>query len=56
VPPGDSRALADSITTLLEHPPLAKRLGEAARQIAATRFSLTRMVTAYEGIYSELIR
>jgi glycosyltransferase involved in cell wall biosynthesis len=56
VPPGDSRALADSITTLLEHPPLAKELSEAARQMAATRFSLTRMVTAYEGIYSELIR
>jgi len=56
VPPGDSRALADTIITLLENPPLVKKLGEAARQMAATRFSLARMVRAYEGIYSELIQ
>ena len=56
VPPGDSRALADTIMTLLENPPLVRELGEAARQMAATRFSSTRMVRSYEGIYEELIR
>ena len=52
----DSRALADKIITLLGDPPLAKQLGEAARHVAASRFSLAGMVRAYEGIYSELIR
>ena len=56
VPPGDSRALADTIMTLLGNPPLVKGLGEAAHQTAATRFSLTGMIRAYEGVYSELIR
>ncbi len=56
VPPGDSRALADAIITLLGDPPLVKQLGEAARQEAATRFSLAGMARAYEGIYTELIQ
>jgi glycosyltransferase involved in cell wall biosynthesis len=56
VPPGDSRALADGIATLLENPALATELGEAARQVAVSRFSLERMVRAYQDIYAELIR
>jgi glycosyltransferase involved in cell wall biosynthesis len=56
VPPGDSRALADAIMTLLGNPPLANELAAAARQMAATRFSLAGMLRAYEGVYSELIQ
>jgi glycosyltransferase involved in cell wall biosynthesis len=56
VPPADSGALADTIMTLLGNPRLAKELGQAARQTAATRFSLAGMIRAYEGVYSELIR
>ena len=55
VRPGDSGALADTIMTLLENPPFAKELGEAARKDSAARFSLAGMVRAYEGVYSELI-
>jgi glycosyltransferase involved in cell wall biosynthesis len=55
VPAGDSAALADKITTLLGDAPLAKQLGEAARQVAASRFSLAGMTSAYQGVYSELI-
>jgi glycosyltransferase involved in cell wall biosynthesis len=54
VPPAHSGALADTIVTLLGNPPLAKELGEAARQMATARFSLAGMVRAYEGVYSEL--
>jgi glycosyltransferase involved in cell wall biosynthesis len=56
VRPGDSGALADAIMTLLENPAFAKELGEAAREISATRYSLAGMIRAYEGVYSELIR
>jgi glycosyltransferase involved in cell wall biosynthesis len=56
VPPGDSRALADAIMTLLGNPSLVKELAEAARQMAATRFSLAGMLRAYKGVYSELIQ
>jgi glycosyltransferase involved in cell wall biosynthesis len=56
VPAEDSGALAASIVNLLDNPLLAKELGEAARHVAASRFSLAGMVRAYEGIYSELIR
>ena len=56
VPPGDSGALADNIIAVLRNPPLAKELGEAARHMAASRYSLPGMVRAYESVYSELIR
>ncbi len=56
VPPGDTRALANTIMTLLENPPLVKELGKAAREVAAARFSLAGMIRAYEAIYSELIQ
>jgi len=56
VSPGDSHALAENILTLLENRPLARELGEAARQMVGRRFSLTGMVKAYQDIYSELTR
>jgi glycosyltransferase involved in cell wall biosynthesis len=56
VPPEDGGALADTIMALLENRALAKELGEAARQVATTRYSLAGMVRAYEDVYSELVR
>ncbi len=56
VPPGDSRALAQGIMTLLEDRSLARELADAARGMVASRFSLTGMVHAYQDLYSELIR
>ncbi len=55
VPPKDTRALADSIITLLEDRPLAQEMGEAARQVATRRFSVGRMVEDYKEIYTGLI-
>ncbi len=56
VPPADSNALAESIVILLEDRKLAKDIGKSAREVAASRFSLTRMVQAYQEIYRELFR
>lgn len=44
VPPGDVPALAQAITRLLDDPQLATRLGEAARQRIAARYSLESML------------
>ncbi len=56
VPPGDSHALAESIMTLLEDRTLARKMGGCARDAVARRFSLTKMVQAYQEIYAELVR
>jgi glycosyltransferase involved in cell wall biosynthesis len=55
VPPADSKALAASIATLLDNRELATRLGHAARQRIADRFSVDRMVSATQELYSELL-
>src|SRR6266567_4613187 len=39
VPEGDPPALADALASLIERPELRRRLGSAAREIAAERFS-----------------
>ncbi len=56
VPPADSQTLAESIVRLLEDRTLAKRMGQSAQEVVAGRFSLTRMVHAYQEIYAGLIR
>jgi glycosyltransferase involved in cell wall biosynthesis len=55
VPPGDSHALAESISRLLEDPHLAETMGRAARRSIEERFSLDRMVTATERVYVDLL-
>jgi len=56
VPPADSRALAESMITLLKDRMLAKRIGAAAREVVARRFSLTKMIQDYQEIYAALLR
>ena len=55
VPPGDPRALAAAIATLLGDRALAARLGHAARLLIRERFSVDRMVAATEQIYLQLL-
>jgi glycosyltransferase involved in cell wall biosynthesis len=55
VPPGDIASLAGAVTNLLEAPALAMRLGRAARQSIADRFSVERMAETTERLYSELL-
>jgi hypothetical protein len=51
VPPGDAGALADGCAVLLADPPLAARLGDAARAQAHAGYSFDRMVGAFEHLY-----
>jgi len=55
VPPGDTRALAVAIGRLLADRSLAARLGQAARRLIQTRFSVDRMVAATEQLYVDLL-
>jgi len=51
VPPDDSRALADALSTVISDPVSAARLGDAARAEAGSRYSFGRMVDAFERLY-----
>ena len=55
VPPGDPGALADALTKVLRDPELARRVGEAGRQRASTKFSHENMVRKVEGIYRDAL-
>ncbi len=54
VPPGDTAALADALAALVADEPARVALGEAAREIAVTRYSwpgiARRLVEVYEGV------
>jgi glycosyltransferase involved in cell wall biosynthesis len=55
VPVRDSAALAGAISTLLEDPQLAARLGEAGRRRVAELFSMERSLSEVEGLYERLV-
>jgi L-malate glycosyltransferase len=55
VPPGEPLPLANAICELLANPPLAARLGHAARQSINDRYSMTRMAAATEQLYQSLL-
>jgi L-malate glycosyltransferase len=55
VQPGDATQLAASLVEVLRNPELAERLGQAARQTIAARYSFDRMVSSFTSLYlSEL--
>ena len=56
VPSGDSHALADALKSILDHPDMARRLGEAAYQSIGARFGASYMVRAIETLYEETLR
>ena len=53
VPPCDPESLAGAIASLVDDPPRAHRLGEAARHEVTRRYSFDRMVGAFEGLYED---
>jgi glycosyltransferase involved in cell wall biosynthesis len=56
VPSEDPGALAQAITHSLDDGRELQGRGEAAREVACRRFSLTRMVDAYAALYHEVAR
>jgi len=54
VRPDDSQGLATAISRLLADPPLARRLGQAAREKAIGDLSVAAMATRYLALYSRL--
>ncbi len=55
VPPGDEKALAGAIETLLNDSQLRRKLGKQARERAQTMFTLKRHVAAVSDLYEELL-
>jgi len=51
VEPGDFRALAEKIIYVLEHPAVARKVGQAGKKIALKEFDIRRMVKDIEKIY-----
>jgi glycosyltransferase involved in cell wall biosynthesis len=52
VPPGDPRAFAAAMDTLIRNPERAAGLGAAARRDVLARYSFERMVGAFEDLYA----
>ena len=55
VPPSDPTALKAALTKLLDDPALANGLGASARRSVEERFSMARMVSSTEALYTDLL-
>jgi L-malate glycosyltransferase len=55
VPPGHTSAIGDALLALLRDPVRARRLGEAGRRRAASRFSHATMVRQIEDVYRDVL-
>jgi glycosyltransferase involved in cell wall biosynthesis len=54
-PPGDSNALADRLRQVLEHPGLARQLGNGACERARALFTYERMVKDHLQAYVQIV-
>src|SRR5262249_44739731 len=50
-PPGNPRALAESLITALDHPQAMKERGEAGRRRVAERFSFATQAACYQELF-----
>lgn len=55
VPPGDSKALADALATLISNPGLRHSLGSAGQHRARTEFSRATMALRYWDLFCDLL-
>jgi len=55
VPPGDPVALGDALAYLVDHPEIARRLGDAGRRRILEDFSVPRLVGSIERVYWEAL-
>ncbi len=56
VPARNPEALADGVLAYLRQPEWAEDIGQRARKMVLTRFSLARMVREYEQLYEKAMR
>jgi len=56
VPPGDSNQLAAAILRLIQHPALAIKLGEAARQKVLADYAIQYMIQKIEKLYVNMMK
>jgi glycosyltransferase involved in cell wall biosynthesis len=56
VPPGDARALATALDTLLERPARARELALRASRRASLKYDISSMVARYATIYNSLLK
>lgn len=54
VPPSQSEALAEKMLLLADHPEVARRLGDAAREVVRRQFNVTRMIEETLALYREV--
>ncbi|HZD58654.1 MAG TPA: glycosyltransferase family 4 protein [Anaerolineales bacterium] len=55
VPPGDSLALVEAITYMLEDPALRLRMGKNGEELVRERFNSAKTAQEYENLYQELV-
>lgn len=55
VPPGDAAALADAIESLINDPERRRRMGQAARHRAMTKYSNTAFKEGVETVYRKVV-
>ncbi|MCB9894461.1 MAG: N-acetyl-alpha-D-glucosaminyl L-malate synthase BshA [Planctomycetes bacterium] len=53
--PGDTAAMAESIRKLITNEPLAKKMGEAARETAVSRFRREALLPVWEAYYERIM-
>lgn len=54
IEPGDSKALATKVNTLLDHPEQRRHFGQAGRALVLERFCIERMVEGNHRLYQQL--
>jgi glycosyltransferase involved in cell wall biosynthesis len=55
VPPGDSKALANALRTLIEDPELRSRMGARGREIVVAEFSQERVLKETLAVYDAVL-
>jgi len=56
IPPRDSAALADAMTTIWNDPALAERMGAKAEQRYEAVFTAEKMVQSYAALYQDILK